>query len=154
MRILTAVNIAILLAGSTQLQAVTVESYQKHRADPTTTEAVFDKLYLDGLGDGMQAANLTGFLNSAKSGNPTLLYCSPPGLALQTDNYMAILDSEIKRSLDLAADDPVKIKAVMRRNIDHLLIEGLIRTFPCTPAKIQEVIQGIIQQEPPAKKKQ
>jgi len=154
MKIWKVLSVAMLVAGSAQLQAVTVEVYEKHKADPASTEAVFDQLYIDGLGDGMRAANVTGFLNSAKLGSPALLYCPPPRLALQTENYIAILEGEIKRRLDLAGDDPIKIRAVMQTSIDHVLMDGLVNTFPCSSAKIQEYGEAFLQQLPPTKKKE
>ena len=66
-----------------------------------------------------------------------MLFCIPPELTLQDENYLSILDTEIKRRLDQAASDSVKVERLMGTPISMVLLEGLRKTFPCTPAKFK-----------------
>jgi len=75
------------------------------------TLAVYFESYISGLGVGFSWYNVDMIMN----GKP--LYCPPAKLAVTTENYIRILDDEIKRNKKIY--------------IEPILLDGLIRTFPC-----------------------
>ena len=95
-----------------------------------------ERIYIQGLGEGITLANLQFFRASINAGYPMVLYCQPTGtlgiLNLDTDTSMSIIDAEIKHDLDQAAGDLTEIKKVMQSDIRDLLLRGLKKTFPCS----------------------
>jgi len=165
MKIQTAVQLAVLMTAMSHAQAVavTVKSYQATKTS-NSTDATFNKLYITGLGDGMRATNFSMFLHvqsnlhlQSEQLNAAMLFCPPPMLALQEENFESILDIEIQRRLDQAAGDPSKVERVMETPIEMVLLDGLKQTFPCSPAKIQEwageLVRAFEQQTPSKNKK-
>jgi len=76
-------------------------------------------IYINGVGTGFSWAN--AMLN--EPGSPKL-YCQPPNLSLGTNNYVAILESqiiELKKAGILKEDTPIEL----------ILLLGLKKTFPC-----------------------
>jgi hypothetical protein len=75
--------------------------------------------YIDGVGNGFLFASSA---LQAESKEP--LFCIPD-LALNEDNYLALLDRQIKEGMPTKAawrdDDPIEI----------ILLRALQRTFPC-----------------------
>ena len=75
--------------------------------------------YIDGVGNGLLWAN-----SALQAENKEPLFCSPD-LALNEDNYLALLDRQIKDGMPTKAawrdDDPIEI----------ILLRALQRTFPC-----------------------
>lgn len=68
--------------------------------------------YIDGLGTGYSWANTQLALEKRK-----MLFCQPANLALETENYVRILNAGI-RTTDVGL-------------IELILINQLIKTFPC-----------------------
>jgi hypothetical protein len=152
MKIQTVVKVALLITAFHCLHAssVTVRQYQKEKSDTDSSFAVFNQIYIRGLGEGMENANRLMFFHvqgelhlPAKQLNATRLFCPPPMLVLQDENYISILETEIKHRLDQAAQDAEKVKRVMETPIDVVLMDGLRKTFPCTPEKIQEWAEAL-----------
>jgi hypothetical protein len=81
------------------------------------------KVYLAGIGDAFLLANVE--LESAKV---SPLFCQPPALALNADNYLAILESSMKEKglPNGSANDELPVVVV--------LLSGLKKTFPCAHA--------------------
>lgn len=77
--------------------------------------------YIDGAVSGMSWVNT----RLTHSGKPPL-YCQPGKLALETDDYSRILDDEIKWK-----EKMLGFKEIQDFPIEVLLLEGLIRRFPC-----------------------
>ncbi len=145
MEIKRVVQIAILMAGTYQVRAETVEAYQATKAKPDSFEATLDRLYIRAFGQGIQFANVELLQDSSIAGHPIMLFCEPENLALNEDNYMSIIDAEIKRRLDGAAGNLNEIRNVMQTDIQVLLLRGLKRTFPCSPALILDNMKLLLQ---------
>jgi len=75
--------------------------------------------YIDGVGNGFLWAN-----SALQVDNKEPLFCTPD-LALNEDNYLALLDRQIKDGTPAKTawrdDDPIEI----------ILLRALQRTFPC-----------------------
>jgi hypothetical protein len=75
--------------------------------------------YIDGVGNGFLWAN-----TALQADNKEPLFCNPD-LTLNEDNYLALLDRQIKDGMPTKAawrdDDPIEI----------ILLRALQRTFPC-----------------------
>ena len=76
------------------------------------------QMYVFGVGEGLSWANAR-----VRTNKLPLLYCQPEHLAITKENFMQILDDEIKRPGTSYKD---------QTPIELILLEGLIRTFPCT----------------------
>jgi hypothetical protein len=63
MKLHTAIQVALLMCGFSQIQAQNVKSYQAHKDDVESTDAIFNKLYIRGLGEGMERTNVSMFLH-------------------------------------------------------------------------------------------
>lgn len=78
------------------------------------------KTYVEGLGKGFVYANVVMKIETNQS-----LFCIPEKLVLERENFIRILDDEIKRyevvSFDEAQKSPIEIN----------LLSGLKNTFPC-----------------------
>jgi hypothetical protein len=72
------------------------------------------KIYISGVGEGFLMMN--SYLRSYEK---PPIYCQPGKLVMNADNYINIIESEIKRG---AKQDSI---------IELLLLYGLIKTFPC-----------------------
>lgn len=77
--------------------------------------------FIDGLGRGFFVANVY-----VRMETKARLFCVPENLALEIENYIRILDDEIKRR-----EESQGFEKVQEDPIDLLLLEGLKRTFPC-----------------------
>jgi hypothetical protein len=75
--------------------------------------------YISGVGNGLLWAN-----SALQVDNKEPLFCNPD-LALNEDNYLALLDRQIKDGMPTKSgwrdDDPIEI----------ILLRALQRTFPC-----------------------
>lgn len=99
--------IAFLFASSSY--AMSVEFY-KTESDKQTLG-----IYVKGIGDGFLWMSS---LHEAKGADP--LYCPPSKLVISSENYVSILDRQIKR-----------IKYDQEFPLGMALLNGLIYTFPC-----------------------
>lgn len=77
------------------------------------------KEYIAGLGKGYYWAN-----SQLKHKKQARLFCQPERLFLNADNYISILNKEIKYTdYDYTTDDTI---------IEVILLRGLEKTFPCS----------------------
>jgi hypothetical protein len=140
------VHLALVVAAAYHLRAETVETYQRLKADSKSVEAQLDQIYIKGLGEGLQLANVRVLMDSVLNKSPMMLFCPPQNLALNESNFFSIIDSEIERRLRLAADNSDAIKVVMQTDIRILLLYGLKNTFPCSPALIRAEMDRLAEQ--------
>ena len=101
----------ILLISFDVRSEMTVKDYL------TSPENDYMKLYISGIGQGLSWSN--SMLESLKQKK---LYCEPPKLSLNYQNYKNILDDTIK---NLNKEDFEKI------TVGLTLTMGLMKTFPC-----------------------
>lgn len=101
---------------------MSVGEYQKSMAtkDPDVINLV--KTYIKGIGDGFVYFGV----RAESSPKFTPLFCQPDGLALRTENFVDILNGEIKKAS--AAMSKEKLDQVP---IPTILLSGLQATFPC-----------------------
>ncbi len=92
----------------------------KDRSDTMMKERL--KLYIDGMGEGISWAN-----NLIKQLYGKKLYCQPENLALNADNYLDILDRQLKKEQKRIKSLGWKDKTVLAL----FLLDGLQETFPC-----------------------
>ena len=74
------------------------------------------RLYIGAMADGMEWANTAIEVR----GQPPL-FCTPKSLALNSDNYIKLVDSEIDRTPTYTPDTDVAL----------ILLRALQRAFPC-----------------------
>lgn len=94
---------------------MTVARYEETQESQTTLYFLF------GLGAGMTWSNAA----LKVTGSP-MLYCTPKGVAFNVSNYKQILDDyiqEMRAKNNVSPDTP----------IGALLVEALVKTFPCPP---------------------
>lgn len=106
----------IIFAGvNSVLAEVTFNEYQAIK------DKTYFKAYLNGVGRGLHWAIIGNeiYLKSDKS-----LYCLPNNLTLTAENYINILEQEIKTKQKTETIPPDTF-------IELLLMNGLMRTFPC-----------------------
>ena len=105
---------AVLLAAPAQGYEISVKDYENLK-----NEQDMD-VYMGGLGAGLLLAN-----NRLQTKKQPALYCPPRDTVLRTDNFMKIVDSEIAL---LKKTDP---GGWQKPEIGGVLLDGLIKTFPC-----------------------
>jgi hypothetical protein len=111
-----------VLAISPDVLAMNVKTYKEMQASDTGRNTV--RAYIDGVGEGFGWANIKlDFDGNAK------LFCTPPTLTLNNDNFLRILDDEIALNAKAIAAEALSVAPV-----EFLLLQGLQKTFPC-PAK-------------------
>jgi len=114
-------TVGILFFGISHLYAeVPVKDYRTALSNPDSAAIV--KSYVSGLGNGMVYAN--EFSQRNKQAQP--LFCAPSKLTLTGDNFVNLLDAQIKLSEERNGKEPT-----MNVPIGLLLLEGLVDTFPC-----------------------
>jgi len=69
----------------------------------------------------------------------TMLYCAPPSLQLNEENYLSILNKEIELLFQLAGGDADLVKQINESAVTGIFFKALERTFPCSPAKVREL---------------
>jgi hypothetical protein len=108
-------------------EELTVKDYQewKQAAESGALRQVdkreFD-LHLGGLGEGIEWANAW----LANLGRPQL-YCQPPNLALNVDNYIKLIDVQIGKAAARLTQERLE-----KLYVGVLLLDGLAETFPCS----------------------
>ncbi len=90
--------------------APSVADYEKHKNSNTI------KTYVLGLGEAFLYATIDLEFNKKAP-----LFCPPRQLALTTENYIQILDNELRANKNFDSDAPVGL----------VLLDGLKKTFPC-----------------------
>jgi hypothetical protein len=93
----------------------TLQQYQKQINDPIRYAQDITKTLIYGIGIGFFLANIE--LNNSQLPR---LFCTPTKLALDTNNYIRILDDQIERT-PYGPNTP----------IGCILLDGLKATFPC-----------------------
>lgn len=78
------------------------------------------RAYIEGVGHGFLWANAELQVNKRQ----TLLFCVPPSLGLTTDNYVGLIEAEIR---DSKANGGINGKAP----VELVLMGALKKTFPC-----------------------
>lgn len=108
----------ILLVLSASANAVTVKQYADMKAKGGDEWAIIAS-YVSGVGAGLLHANVQLVLDHEKP-----LFCPPQHLALNMDNYLALLDAELARA-----------KPSSDVTIEVVLTYAILKAFPCTPEK-------------------
>jgi hypothetical protein len=102
---------------SAEPDALSLKWYRDQKTNPTTPDASrLIELYLKGVGDGLVSANS---MMAYRHQQP--LFCQPDELALQSGNFIDILEREIKRPPPWRDDS----------SLPFILLRGLQNTFPC-----------------------
>ncbi|RRN79475.1 hypothetical protein EIM50_09460 [Pseudoxanthomonas sp. SGD-10] len=113
---------ASMLAAMTVVDgacALTVADYEAQRDSADPEVRIAQGIYLLGLGNGFTYANA-----ALATGGQRPLYCAPPKLALNEDNYRRIIDEALRKAREdgrVRDEEPVEL----------FLLIGLSRTFPC-----------------------
>jgi hypothetical protein len=98
-----------------------VKDYRAAMASKDESVVSGIKLYLLGLGDGLEWASVDTVI---KKGVP--LYCPPEKLVLTLDNFIQMINSRIEANSQFLTE-----KQLNETQIGLLLLEGLEETFPC-----------------------
>tara|TARA_B100001964_G_C13926261_1_gene462433 strand:- start:203 stop:649 length:447 start_codon:yes stop_codon:yes gene_type:complete len=93
------------------------------------TNPVYLKAHIGGVGNGLLTYNLILL------GKDEKLYCPPQTMALNADNYMEIIDDQIKYFASMQSPEGAAIENL---SVEQLLLIGLIQEFPCTESKGEE----------------
>jgi len=94
--------------------ALDVQEYEERK---NTSRDVL-KIYINGVGEGYSWSNSI----LKQRGNPPL-YCPPQKIALNADNYMAIIDAQIAK---------MKKSGAIEIPVELILYLGLVDSFPCS----------------------
>jgi len=119
------VTLCFLVFSAIQAKAdMTAKDYQAIMASSNALHIALTKECIRGLGQGMQWAS-----GAAKEDG----FCTPPGLALNVENLIDIIEGEIKA-------EPTATSAEAKPKTDGtpiglLLLNGLRKTFPCPKGK-------------------
>jgi len=124
MRTLSAALFALLLGGVHAKAENTVKQYRAYLASPDQAVVNGIKIYVQGLAEGIQAASVA---------TQKQLYCPPKGVPLAMNNYVDILDRQIRKAAISMPQAQLESTWVV-----VLLLEGLQQTFPCGPDKSQQ----------------
>jgi hypothetical protein len=110
--------IGTLLLANALSAAITVKVYRKAIASRSQSEEM--RAYVAGIGTGLLIANDIMFERGSKP-----LFCAPK-LTIREDNYIDILNEQIKTSAGQFAG-----KDLEGAHIEFLLLHGLSVTFAC-----------------------
>lgn len=115
-------TLCFLTMSAVQAKAeITVKEYKARMASSDAALVVATKYYyIKGLGEGMAWAN------SSASIRQTPLFCPPHNLALTVENFIDIIDRQIRM-----AQTKGEGAYVEGADIGLLLMAGLEETFPC-----------------------
>lgn len=121
MKTLCAVLCFLSLSGFQLKAERSVKQYEQDVASKDAWTVTTAKIYVTGLGEGIEWANAQAKVR---------LYCPPGELALGMDNYLDILDRQIafdrnSQGKDFPEGSPIGLE----------LLFGLKRTFPCSTGK-------------------
>ena len=108
--------LSLLLSSSCFAELNTVGRYESM----SQTDKSATGLYIMGIGEGASWAQIYGISFKNKK-----LYCMPPNLAMNINNYVQLLETGIQK---LKARKPNSYQNEM---IDTVLIDELISNFPC-----------------------
>ncbi|MFP6782796.1 MAG: hypothetical protein VCB24_00640 [Pseudomonas sp.] len=108
----------ILLLSSTA-QAMTIENFNRNLQNNPEE----NKYYIIGLGTGYTWMNT---YYKTQGITDTQIFCPPPKIALNADNYIALIQEQIKELNTYKTVDEVNAYPV-----EMLLLLSLQRSFPC-----------------------
>jgi hypothetical protein len=109
---------------------MTVKDYQKFTSSNDVVLTGTTKAYVHGLGEGVEWAE-----TSAELLNPdgVRLFCLPSKLSLNEDNFVDLLDQQIKREAAETTRDKLE-----KSYIGILLVKAFRETFPCQDKSYQK----------------
>jgi len=109
---------------------MTVKDYQKFKNSNDAVLVGATRAYVNGLGEGVEWAE-----TSAMVLNPdgVRLFCLPSKLSLNEDNFVDLLDQQIKREAAETTQDKLE-----KSYIGILLVKALRETFPCQDRSSQK----------------
>jgi hypothetical protein len=110
-------GLLLFLCASQVRAEMKVKEYLSTISSSDTVKAATTKLYVRGLGEGIDWAN---------SATVAPTYCPPEKLALGVDNYVSIINRRIKTLADKLTKSQLD-----ESWIGQILMEGLQETFPC-----------------------
>src|ERR1035438_7029748 len=122
--------LVLLCIGSHLLWAdMTVKDYRERfpqgQLTPTdTVQRLVAFAYIEGVGHGIQTASVVARIQGNKQ-----LYCIPDKLILTGENYMGMIDREIKEQARIEPDE-----VLGKRPLGVVLLYALTETFAC-PSK-------------------
>jgi len=119
MRTLFAALCLLIVSRSAANAEMTVSEYRQRITSTDATLVDVTKVYIKGLGEGI------GWGNAEKE-----FYCQPAKLALGMENFLDIIDRQIKE-----LSTSVSAAKLDEMWIGLLLSQGLQRTFPCPSRK-------------------
>ena len=105
----------VVIMSSTVVAEMSVEKYDISKKE----EAAILDSYISGLAMAFKLANIT----NENMGN-SKFYCPPSGLAFNAENYIGIIDDEIRLSKSNKS-------SYKNTPVSHFLFQGLSRSFPC-----------------------
>lgn len=111
---------------ATTFAETTLKKYKESRNSQNELEKLVIVNYIAGIGEGLVWAN-----TELESRKDKPLFCQPKKLALTDENYIQILNDEIKRFEEAKTDESERKKVFDSMPIGLFLLKGLIRTFPC-----------------------
>ena len=121
-------TLSLLVCVQVPLRAqLTVKEYKEFSKEENGK--LMMKTYVKGMGEGILIANIQLANIQAGSENKVKLYCPLDRLAVNADNYIDILEAEIKIN---SVTQPAKLDSAP---LSALLMAGLQRTFPCQASK-------------------
>jgi hypothetical protein len=124
-RTLLALLLCTVLRAEDPTTGLTVREYRKIMASNNEARKVPIEIFIRGLGEGMQ----WGAYMATRKPGAVELYCLPDKLHLTPQNFMNIIDNEIredqKKNPTLLDEQPVAL----------ILLFGLMETFPCKETK-------------------
>jgi hypothetical protein len=119
--------IFLLAVGATGANAqMSVKDYQEIIATKDSDAIHLVTSYIKGIGDGFVFYGV----RAEDSVNQKPLFCQPGKLPLRTENFVDIIDNEIKRSATLMPKEKLD-----KIPLATILLSGLQETFPCSTAK-------------------
>lgn len=100
----------ILLSSINRVTALTIKEYK----EMSNEEIV--KIYVKGVGEGLMWGNT--MINVRQNTN---IFCPPPKMALNGENYISILQKELESNSSYKDSDPIEL----------VLVLALEKVFPC-----------------------
>jgi hypothetical protein len=134
-RIIRCIQIPLLcFAGESFAEAkdLRVKEYKEWKlaaisgAVPNTDKRELE-LYVGGIGEGLEWANASlQSASRAQTGRPPL-YCQPPNLVVNVENYLSMVDRQIEKLAKTTTEEKLD-----KMFVGILLLDALENTFPCS----------------------
>ena len=113
-----AVAVAVC-STSAHAETLLLKKYRQAHAAGPLPDSILN--YISGIADGLETSNIV--LSWKKK---PMLFCQPESLALNSQNFITIIDTEIKRRIASGEKPYGDEYPVML-----ILVDGMQRTFPC-----------------------